>query len=624
MNQPRLLRAVEATSVLLFFLQALQVVFSVLLGIIYDQVFAGSPTAWLIVSLLLVIVALGAPMAGPLEWRRPLLGALACVAAVGRVALCLNDATIRYWACLIVLLAGGLYLEGLLVARRSMVLSALLGALSLDQFLRMLGQTYDMSLRPGWLPVQAAWAAVVVGVAVSLARRVGSADRHSSQLGGLAGLALGALLFLETSLLALPNAAARWGGIPYALLAPVMLAMTMVLLIPRARWQANQIISAMAAVRVGAAALLPTGLLVGYFAGGWLSAAGLTLAEAAGLVCLASLLDGQSPIRRRTGTMLAFGLLLLFVLNLLNAFAFTYPYAVPGMRGMGWAVFLVAGLSVGAGVLRVSPVRLSWNEVAARTVLIVPVGLIGLAAAIYAVWPRSADPLPQSGELHIATYNIHYGYDDVWHYTLEEIAQTLEANDVDVAALQEVDTGRLTSYGVDDAYYLARRLRMNVAYLPTVEHLTGIALLYRGSAARIDERLLASLQEPTGIVRVQLDVNGQPLNAYGIWMGLSDEDTQRQIREALDFVGDHSPAAFGGDFNAEEGSPVAQAVVQVGFADPFRLLGIDPPPLTDPAIHPTSRIDFVWLRGLEPVRAWVPESLASDHRMVVVEIQVGP
>ena len=41
-----------------------------------------------------------------------------------------------------------------------------------------------------------------------------------------------------------------------------------------------------------------------------------------------------------------------------------------------------------------------------------------------------------------------------------------------------MDAGRLTSFAVDDAYYLARRLKMNALYLPTVEHLTGIALLY--------------------------------------------------------------------------------------------------------------------------------------------------
>ena len=42
---------------------------------------------------------------------------------------------------------------------------------------------------------------------------------------------------------------------------------------------------------------------------------------------------------------------------------------------------------------------------------------------------------------------------------------------------------------------------------------------------------------------------------------------------------------------------------------------------SDPAVDPEKRIDYVWLRGLKPTRAWVAESLASDHRMVVTEIE---
>jgi endonuclease/exonuclease/phosphatase (EEP) superfamily protein YafD len=104
-------------------------------------------------------------------------------------------------------------------------------------------------------------------------------------------------------------------------------------------------------------------------------------------------------------------------------------------------------------------------------------------------------------------------------------------------------------------------------------------------------------------------------------MGLSDEDTLTQITEAVNFIAGRTPAVFGGDFNAEPDSQVAQIVKEAGFVDPFVALGIDPPPLTDPAINPTARIDFVWVRGLTPIHAQVPASLASDHRMVVVEVQ---
>jgi endonuclease/exonuclease/phosphatase (EEP) superfamily protein YafD len=88
----------------------------------------------------------------------------------------------------------------------------------------------------------------------------------------------------------------------------------------------------------------------------------------------------------------------------------------------------------------------------------------------------------------------------------------------------------------------------------------------------------------------------------------------------LDFIGTNTPATFGGDFNAEPDSPVVQAVLQAGFDDPFLALGIDPPPPTDPAIDPQIHIDYVFTRELIPISAVVLPSVASDHRMVVVEL----
>jgi endonuclease/exonuclease/phosphatase family metal-dependent hydrolase len=165
-------------------------------------------------------------------------------------------------------------------------------------------------------------------------------------------------------------------------------------------------------------------------------------------------------------------------------------------------------------------------------------------------------------------------------------------------------------------------LRMNIAYLPAIEHLTGIAVLYKGPQAPVSMAFLTSLQEQTGVVGVEIEAGGRPLHSFGIWMGLSAEDTNRQIAEALAYIGDRTPASFGGDFNAEDDEPVAQAVVQAGFHDPFTALGQVPVPPTDPAIDPDKRIDYVWLRGLTPIRAWVADSLASDHRMVVTEIEI--
>jgi endonuclease/exonuclease/phosphatase family metal-dependent hydrolase len=624
MTQPRYLRIIEAMSVTLFFFQGLTVCISVLFGIIYDQVFAGSPGPWLIISVLLITLALVASAASPASPTRTWLALLASITGIARVALSINIAEVRYWGSLIVLVAGGLYLAGLLTARRPIVLPAILGGLALQQVFQAVGSTYDITLQPWWLPIQIVWGALIVILAFVVGRRSAAGDRRASQLGIWSGLGLGGLIFAETSLLSLPHALARWGGGSYPFLAVWSFVATISLLIPRVRHEVNLRVSTSQPGRAGVAMALPVMLLVAYFTSGILSVIALLSSQALALIALACLVDARSSRPRATGPMLAMGLVLVLGLNFLNAFAFTYPYSVPIMRGLGWLPYLAAAVLAGGGILRQMPVMVSWNELSPRLDFGLPFGLLGLAAIVLIIWPRPVDDLPASGSVRIASYNIHYGYDRPWHFTLDDIARTIQAEKVDVVALQEVDTGRLTSYAVDDARYLSRRLRMNVAYLPTVEHLTGIALLYKGPEVKFDTQLLTSLQEQTGIIHVPLEVEHRPLHAFAIWLGLEDEDTERQIGEALDFIDGNTPASFGGDFNSGPESTVAASIRAAGFEDPFVTLGIDSPPLTDPAIHPTQRIDFVWLRGLSPRSARVPESLASDHRMVVVEVEPGP
>ncbi|MBE9508785.1 MAG: endonuclease/exonuclease/phosphatase family protein, partial [Chloroflexi bacterium] len=88
---------------------------------------------------------------------------------------------------------------------------------------------------------------------------------------------------------------------------------------------------------------------------------------------------------------------------------------------------------------------------------------------------------------------------------------------------------------------------------------------------------------------------------------------------ALAHIGAASPAVFGGDFNATAGSLTYARIQAAGFDDPFIVGGFEPGP-TSPAIEPVERIDFVWARGLEVSDAQVLDSLASDHRCVVVEL----
>ena len=92
----------------------------------------------------------------------------------------------------------------------------------------------------------------------------------------------------------------------------------------------------------------------------------------------------------------------------------------------------------------------------------------------------------------VATYNIHGGYSQFFDPNLERVAQLIELDGVDVALLQEVETGRMASFGVDQVLWLARRLRMESTFFPQNEALQGLAVLSRVPIAGMEGLLLPS------------------------------------------------------------------------------------------------------------------------------------
>ena len=597
-------------SITLFFFQGLRTIFSSLFGIIYDQVLVGPVTIWLGTSNLLLLVALIAPSFIPERFERGALPIAIVICVLARLAMTLSGTEIRYWSALLVVFAGAFFLRIHMERMPREVIIAILGALIGGQLLRNLGTTYDLSLRPGWLAAQVIWSVLLVAALIGRREELSAEARSPSWL---LGLAFGAFLFLEISLLSLPNGISRWSDGSYVILVPALLAVTVLPLVP-AVWEGVQIwLGTNLAPRVLVALALMAGLAAGYFRAGPLAWLALLLVQAVLLLSMV-VLFGMERSGGTSKLWLPLGFLLFLALSYFNAFAFTYPYTLPAMRGLGWAVYLMGAAVVSAALL-ITPraVELMRPPTASLAVL----GGIALVASAIAALPRPAVASSSGGDLSVATYNIHYGFDEEWNFTLDQQAEAIWESGADFVALQEVDTGRLTSYSVDDALYLARRLGMQAAYLPTIEHLTGIAVLYRGSQVPVTSRLLTSDEEQTGILGVDIPLGEVQVSAYGVWIGLDPAEAARQVEQALEFIGDRSVVAFAGDFNLEHGDSPVERIMAAGFIDPFQALGMDPPPPTVPAIEPIKQIDFVWLRGLTPNNAVVSSSLASDHRLVL-------
>jgi endonuclease/exonuclease/phosphatase family metal-dependent hydrolase len=627
------LRLVEATAVLLFVLQGTRTLFSALFGLIYDAVFAGPFTPLVIVVGLLVLLAYLTPLAAPRQADRVRVALLVSVAiaAAARVPMTLNHHSVRLYSSIVVIAAGSVYLAMLLRHTPTHFARAAVLALAIDQLLRALGNTWDISMRPEWIILQLLFSAGLI----LLARHLAQPEVAYYEIGQVTGMRLGLLgavawagiLLVETSLLSLPNALARWSEGNYAVLTPLLMGVTLLTIMPGLREAIARAFGgdAIHARLWGLVLLLVAlvGIAVGRRLPGLPAAIGLLAAQGALLLALPHLLtprpDGDSE---HIGLCLAISGLVFLILNFAYAFTFTYPYTLEVFKGMGLPILIFAALlALLPALLRpISVPQAGEADGASRTIWVVAaLALVTVTAAT--ARPYTVEPPLVGNAIRAGTYNIHYGYNKPWLYSLEEQARTIEASGAHVVALQEVDTARVTSYAVDNALWLSRRLGMEVVYLPTVERLTGIALLSRFPIEASQTRLLTSQLEPTGIIRARLRAGDHTLDAYAVWLGLKPEERAAQLTDALTLVAEAEadvPAVWGGDFNSTPDSPVHERIAAAGFMDPFIELGLELA-LTDPADAPEKRIDFLWLRGMTPVDGEVMASQASDHRMVVVE-----
>ncbi len=663
---------VEAGLVGWFFIQALRF----LLGTLYAHVSSADivlrlgvtdpPAAGTILpeiaqaEVMAVAVAALMPLLAFLLARRPLLFAIAAAGtAVGRVFMTLNEPFTGVLGAAMVLAGAGLYLAALARQQPARFAVLLVIGLTLDQVVRAYGQTLDVTWSENFLPVQTGLSIVLFLLAVS--RTVFSEDRplqavpaySGISLGG--GLALGAYLFLQCALFGLPNAIAHWSGVDYTLVAPWLVAATALTLVPESRDLARRVLLLVDAQWRGWFWLVLVSLLVviGNRFDGPVAAAALIAAQ---FLLTLNLWWIARPVSNAERDVTGVGLVGAFaVLALLfGADFFTYEYAfvrdfagglatlsrlLRAMRGLGLAVMLAA-IALAAIPLMDARRRIPWQRAGVAETL----GGIGavFASAIVVtllVLPPAVIRSGDASKMRVATYNIHGGYSLYFDYSLAEMADTIWESGADVVLLQEVDGGRLVSYGVDQALWLARRLGMQARFFPTNESLQGLAVLSRLPITLETGRLLTSQGMQTGVQRIQVRPDEGVLDIYNTWLGLlyareasvlelQEQDQWLQLQEVLAQIGNDHPGGvvgrviLGGTFNNTPDSALYNRLVEVGFSDPFDGLAADRAAtlLRGQAIQ--LRFDYLWLRNVVPTGRAVLTNDASDHRLAVVEIDL--
>jgi endonuclease/exonuclease/phosphatase family metal-dependent hydrolase len=674
----RLRYTLEAALIGLFFIQALRY----LVGALYSRIASASIYPAIDLSLLdpvnpppglvdpsvisseimLLVYMLALPLLTVLLGRiRGLILFAAITAAFGR-ALMLVVPEVTPAAAAAITVGGGLFYLAMLIRHRApQVPYFFVLGIGIDQIYRAFGHTFDPSWSASYAGVQIALSVIVMLLAlINLVRPIVMEpdEELRSLMPFWSGLGLGALLYLELSLLALPNAVAGRSGTDYTRIAPFLLIATLLPLIPWVRQRARGFIALFDSALRGWSWMLLVALLIvlGTRLSGVIAGAALVLAQFSVSMMWWWLTRPQGERERNaSGLWLVFSVLVFAVLVVFDMFTYEYAYVrdlaapftflndyVPpllrGFRGMGLGLLLLA-VFIGALPMIQMQRRIPWRGGTAVESLVM-VLMVGMAAVLVTVFTRPPviEPLREAETVRVGTYNIHAGYNEFFHFDLEQIALAIQRSGSNLVLLQEVEAGRMTSFGVDQTLWLARRLRMDRRFYPTNEGLQGLAVLSAIPIVDDEGRLLTSVGNQTGVQRVRVQLENGQITAYNTWLGLllegigdrpvtqQEQDQQRQLTELLNIISlDHPTGALGnmivgGTFNNVPDSDLIDRMRNTPFVDPFEDI-----PLNQAATlwqtGRRARLDYLWTNMLV-LGTNVDPSNASDHRLAFIEVVV--
>ncbi|NDJ77588.1 MAG: hypothetical protein GYB65_15160 [Chloroflexi bacterium] len=695
------LRTLEAGTVGLFLIQAVRYVYATLYAhassadllqrTVDPDVYANAPGAIEVATVQIEIIMLIALLLLPLlaliigRWRISFPLAVLMVAAGRSVALQVTDTEIATGG--LVVGGGLLYLALTIIRRPAFFPVMLLVGFSAEQVIRALGDTYDYTWRGDYMvPVTTGLELqmdILIAIAAILlilfsvllwfdelleARRPGYTRPERGQLNLWGGLALGGLLYLEFTVLSLPNAVARWANADYAGIVPLLIAATALPLVPEVRNQARQFASMFDSAWRGWlwVLLLCLLLVVGRRYEGPVAGVALVFAQFITVLTLWWFVQTGSPRRNITGVNVIVAVIAFVTLSVGDYFTYDYAYVrdisdptyqnvdnvLRSFRNMGLGLALIAALLVSIPMI-LARRWIPWRGGRTLYTLATLVAILGTSFVGAATSGTASSPRPPANSdcLRAVSFNIHGGYSQFFEPNLEQVAQLIELNGADILLLQEVDTGRMASGGVDQVLWLARRLDMEAAFFPQNEALQGLAILSRVPIVDSEGLLLPSDGNQAAVMRVTLDPEAglndpaaptSQLQVYNVWLGFwlaerdgqpvpfDEQDTKRQLDSLLNWIGTPAPDTrliLGGTFNFD----FRQAPTDALYNDITTRLPNLEDPFADRRIVETVflvndtqwRYDYLWIRQLPRKGTMIDASEeganTSDHRSVIVQ-----
>lgn len=245
---------------------------------------------------------------------------------------------------------------------------------------------------------------------------------------------------------------------------------------------------------------------------------------------------------------------------------------------------------------------------------------------------RAYSYLPGAQSVRVMTYNIHVGVGMDKKLDLPRIAGVINAQHPDLVGLQEVDRGVTRTQQIDEIAELARLTKMDYAFAFNLKYQGGqygVAILSRTPIRATDHRLYLNTREAErrGFIRAQVKVGNVFLSFVTTHLDYQHDDERlyetqqllaglRDVKEPLILVGDFNDVPSGG----------AYKLIRQQFDDAWSDINKDAEGFSYPADKPAKRIDYIFARSSASIRtkrAWIVETLASDHVPVVADLEIG-
>ena len=231
--------------------------------------------------------------------------------------------------------------------------------------------------------------------------------------------------------------------------------------------------------------------------------------------------------------------------------------------------------------------------------------------------------------LRVMTYNIHVGVGMDKRLDLQRIADVINRERPDLVGLQEVDRGVKRTEGKDEIAELAAMTRMQYAFAPNLDFQGGkygVAILSRFPIKNTVHRMFENKRESErrGMLLVEVEVDRKPLTFVTTHLDYQFEDgrlfeTEQLLRHLGEVKG---PLIVVADLN-DLPSGSSYQLMRTRFDDAWIVSGAKGDGFSYPADKPAKRIDHIFSsKGVKAKKAWVVETLASDHIPVVADVEV--